>query len=92
MLRSGTNRLLVHLLRFAVLAIGLLVVGELVIAFLTCQDVKYVSLLQSVGSCLAGTIFYLYYFVPYVLPFHLIPVGCVALLATIYWAWRHRNR
>jgi len=92
MLRSGANRLLVHFLRFAALAIGLLVVGELVIAFLTCRDVRYVGLLQSVGNCLAGTIFYLYYFVPHVLPFHLIPVGCLALLATIYWAWRCRNR
>jgi hypothetical protein len=37
-----TNRLAVHLVRFAILVVGLLAVSELLMALLTCQDVKYV--------------------------------------------------
>ena len=87
-----TNRLLVHFVRFAMLVVGLLAVSELLMALLTCQDVKYVGPLRSAGQCAGAVIFYLYVFVPCVLPFHFVPAAFLALAATSYWAWRDRNR
>ena len=86
------SRLPVHLLRFTVLVVGLLVVGELFIGLGTCLDVKYGNPLEGAAHCAAAVLFYVDFFVPYLLPFHLMPVIFVARASTAFWAWRDRNR
>lgn len=87
-----TGRLMVHLVRFVILAIGLLAVGELFIGLLGCIDVEYENLLQGFAHCVGGVLFYLRFFVPHLLPFHIIPVVFVSLVATAGWAWLDRRR
>jgi hypothetical protein len=81
-----THRLLVHLVRFAILVIGLLVMGELAIGLLSCQYVEYANPLKEAASCGGAVLFYFRFFVPDLLPFHLVPAAILAFAGTIVWA------
>jgi len=84
---------LVHLLRFAVLQIGLLLVGELLLGVYGCLvDIEYVKPLRGAAQCAGAVLFYLEFLVPYLLPIHLILVAIFALVGTIVWAWLERRR
>ena len=86
------NPSLVHLVRFVVLVVGLLVGGELFVGLLGCTTVEYANPLQGLFHCADGVLFYLRFFVPLLLPFHVIPVVLVSLVATAGWAWLDRRR
>lgn len=90
--QGATRWLRVHLVRFVVLVVGLLVSGELFVGLLGCIKVEYANLLQGFGRCADGVLFYLRFFVPLLLPFHIIPVVFLSLVATAGWAWLDRRR
>jgi hypothetical protein len=86
-------RLLIHLLRFAVLQVGLLLVGELVFASLSClQHVGYLRTLGDAADCSTTALFFLMWLgFPY-LAIHLVPVTILSLAAAAVWAWLDRRR
>ena len=86
-------RALIHVLRFVVLMVGLLVVGELLVGFYSCLvDIEYVKLLRAAAQCAGAVLFYLEFLLPYLLPYHLIPVAILALTGAIVWARLERRQ
>jgi hypothetical protein len=88
-----SSRLPVHLLRFAILVVGLLAVSELFLASSSClQHVENIKTLNDVFECASIGLFYLVWLGLDYLPIRLTPVVILALLGTIVWAWRERGR
>jgi hypothetical protein len=88
-----TDRLLVHLIRFAVLQVGLLVVGELLFASLSClQYLEHIRTMGDIADCSTLALFFLLWLgLPY-LEIHLVPVVILACVGTVFWAWLDRKR
>jgi hypothetical protein len=56
--------------------VGLLAVGELLIGLYGCLiDIEYVKLFRGAAQCAGAVLFYLEFLVPYLFPYHLIPVA-----------------
>jgi hypothetical protein len=87
------SRLLVHLLRFSVLQVGLLVVGELLFASFSClQHIERLRTLGDVAECsTVAFVFLMWIGLPY-LAIHLVPVVILACAGTAIWAWLDRRR
>lgn len=90
---TSISRALIHVLRFVVLMVGLLAVGELLIGLYGCLvDIEYVKLLRGAAQCAGAVLFYLEFLLPYLFPYHLIPVAIVALVGAIVWARLERRQ
>ena len=85
------RRLLVHLVRFAVLAVGAVVAVELFFAMWLClKDFERVKMLSDVADC-ANMIGFFLTWLPHV-AIHLTLAGILAFVGTVLWAWRDRRR
>ena len=86
-------RTLIHAVRFIALMLGLLVVAELLIGLYGCLvDIEYVNPLKGFAQCAGAVLFYLEFLLPYLLPYHLMPVAILALVGAIAWARLERRQ
>jgi hypothetical protein len=85
------RRLLVHSVRFAVLAVGALAAVELMFTTWAClKDFERVRKLSDVADC-ANMVGFFLTWLPYV-AIHLTLAGILAFVGTVLWAWRDRRR
>lgn len=86
-------RLLVHIVRFAVLMIGLSVIIEVVLATYNCLDhIEYVKNLRNVVECASVTFFLLIWIGTPCLAIRFIPVASLAVVGSLLWAWLDRRQ
>jgi hypothetical protein len=89
--KRSARRLLIHLARFAMLVGGLLVASELFFMF-TCLRNGESKTLEDVSNCASVTVIFLVWVGPPYLAIRLTPVVILALVGTVFLAWRDRRR
>lgn len=89
---SMTVRLLIHLARFVVLAVVMLVIVELIFAVWVClDDLKHVQSFGDVAGCaLMPVLIFIWW--QAATEVHLALVILLASAGTICWAWQDRRR
>jgi len=86
-------RIQVHLVRFVVLVVGLLVVSELILIFSCVVPSEYVTrTLRDIAECAGTTLFFLVWIGLDYLAIRLIPVVILALMGTIFWGLYERRQ
>jgi len=89
---NDMERLPAHFVRFAVLAVGLLVVVELIFAAWGClEHIEYVKALNDVVSCASMPLLVFTWWQP-ATEIHLILVMLLASAGTALWAWWDHRR
>src|SRR4051794_26565525 len=89
--KRSARRVLVHLVRFAILVVGLMVVSELLFMFTCLQHGGYKTL-EDVSNCAWVTVIFLVWLgLPY-LAIRLTPVVILAFVGMVFLAWRDRRR
>jgi hypothetical protein len=88
----SARRVLIHLVRFVILAVVVLMVVELIFGAWMCLDtIEYVKTFKDIASCAAAPLLVFIWW-QLATEIHLVLVIILASAATLVWAWRDRRR